>query len=304
MRKADFSARDAEGKVVFFVPLWKRKGITLELFDDYWRDVHGPVCARLPGQFQYWQFHLAHSEGGIWPEIEGIQYRLPEEDQFDGIAELTFRTPEDRVTWFKAAAILMDDEHNLFSKAIGYNTSAGNSKTFVDGLPTGDPNGRALPSLMKLHVMIKQRDGTSQEDFRRFLFEGFSPTVAQSPYVMKLRTHLFDEVDNTRPPAAGVDHSEPSDRSYQASIEIAFENRLEMEMFFASSEYTSTLGDQVKYIKHLSAFPSRGTYTFVYDGKMTLAGQRSSSVAALIDGIGAVNQLQEDVTQLMLYNKL
>ncbi len=89
MRKADFAIRDQKGKTAFYVLLWKRKGIKLELFDDYWRDVHGPVCARLPGQYQYWQLHVAHNEGGIWPTINGVAYTCPEEDQFDGIAELT-----------------------------------------------------------------------------------------------------------------------------------------------------------------------------------------------------------------------
>ena len=57
-----------------------------------------------------------------------------DEDQFDGIAELTFRSPADRQTWFDAAGILMDDEHNIFSKAIGYVTEPGNSRTYVDGI--------------------------------------------------------------------------------------------------------------------------------------------------------------------------
>ena len=39
---------DPREEVVFYVPLWKRNGISLQQFDDYWRDVHGPVCARLP----------------------------------------------------------------------------------------------------------------------------------------------------------------------------------------------------------------------------------------------------------------
>src|SRR5690348_7984602 len=125
MRLTDFSARDSEAKVVFYVLLWKRNGISLQLFDDYWRNVHGPVCARLPGQFQYWQLHVDHNNGGVWPQIPGIDYSCREDSQFDGIAELTFRSDEDRTTWFRAAGILMDDEHNLFSKAIGYNTSAG-----------------------------------------------------------------------------------------------------------------------------------------------------------------------------------
>ena len=129
--------------MAFYVLLWKRKGITLEKFDDYWRDVHGPVCARLPGQFQYWQFHVAHNEGGVFPAVEGVSYTTAEADQFDGIAELTFRSVADRQTWFDAAGILMDDEHNIFSKAIGYVTEQGQSKTYVDGIAAGDPNGDA-----------------------------------------------------------------------------------------------------------------------------------------------------------------
>ena len=304
LRKADFSSRDAEGKVAFYVVMWKRKGLDRELFDNYWRDVHGPVCARLPAQYQYWQFHVDCNEGGIWPTIDGIDYNSAPEDQFHAIAELTFKSVEDRSTWFKAAAILMNDEHNIFSKAIGYNTSIGNSKTFVDGILTGDANGSTMSELIKLIVMLKKQDSVDIEAFRNYLFSRLAPTIAQCQAVLKLRVHQFDEVDNSRPPAAGVDHSEPHDKNYQGAMEIAFVNKLEMERFFTSSEYLSTLAEQPKYIKQLCTFPNRNEYTFVYDSKLTLAGQRGSSTAQLITRIGAVNQLQEDIAQLMLYSKL
>ena len=92
----------------------------------------------------------------MWPQIPGIYYASPDDAQFDGIAELTFRTEDDRTTWFRAAAILMDDEHNLFRKAIGYNTSPGNSITYLDRIPVGDPNGSL--GVPKLHVMVKKAD--------------------------------------------------------------------------------------------------------------------------------------------------
>jgi EthD domain len=304
LRTADFSARDTEGKVTFYVPLWKRKGISQELFDDYWRNVHGPVCARLPGQYQYWQFHVDPNDGGIWPTVGGIEYSCDPEDNFAGIAELTFKSVDDRNTWFEAAAILMDDEHNIFSKAIGYNTSLGNSKTFVDGIATGDPNGQDGSEQVRLFVLLKKQDSASIEEFRNYLFNKFAPTVVPCKNLLKLRVHQFDEVDNSRPPAAGVDHGEPPEKNYQAALEIAFADRLDMERFFASPEYTSTLADQPKYIKQLCTFPNKDAYTFVYDGQMTLAGQRSSIVAQLITRLGAVNQLQEDITQLMLNQKL
>ncbi|MFB2922006.1 MULTISPECIES: nuclear transport factor 2 family protein [Aerosakkonema] len=297
MRKNDFAARDEKGKVTFYVLLWKRKGITLELFDNYWKDVHGPVCARLPGQNQYWQLHLANNEGGLWPTVEGIEQICANEDQFNGIAELTFQTDADRQTWFKAAAILMDDEHNLFSKAIGYNTSYGNSKTYVDSIPTGDPNGDQ--GLLKFHVQVKKSDTASVDAFRQYMQNSFAPAVASSDAVLKFRMHLFEEVDNSRPDAAGVVHSESPEKQYQAAFEIAFSNSLEMEKFFASSEYATATKEMAKYVKGLYPFPQRTAYTFVYDGKMTLAGQRSSRVAELITKIGATNQLKEDVAFLM-----
>lgn len=296
-KKADYSTRDRKGNVAFYVLLWKRKGITLELFDNYWKDVHGPVCARLPGQYQYWQFHLARNEGGLWPNVEGVECSCPEEDQFDGIAELTFETEADRQTWFKAAAILMDDEHNLFSKAIGYNTSPSNSQTYIDGIATGDPNG--AQNLLKFHVLVRKSPGVSADAFRQYMKDTFAPSVTSSDSVLKFRLHLFEEVDNSRPDAAGVVHYEPAEKQYQASFEMAFSNSLEMEKFFASKEYVNAVKDMAKYVTALYPFPERTTYTFVYDGKMTLAGERSAKVAELITNIGATNQLREDIVSLM-----
>lgn len=294
----NYAARDAEGKVVFYVLLWKRRGISLQLFDDYWRNVHGPVCARLPGQYQYWQLHVAHNEGGIWPQVSGVSYASTEDGQFDGIAELTFRTEEDRTTWFQAAAILMDDEHNLFRKAIGYNTSPGNSITFVDRILAGDPNGPV--GVEKLHVMVRKSERASVEDFRKYLKDTLAPVAAASDSVLKFRLHLFEEVDGTRPEAAGVAHAEPYEENYQAAFEIAFANRLELEKFFASEAYLKATAKQAEFIRHIAPFPERSAYTFVYNGEMTLAGQRSSTVAELITSIGATNQLRDDITALML----
>ncbi len=297
-RKRDYSARDRNGQVAFYVLLWKRKDLSREMFDDYWRNVHGPVCARLPGQYQYWQFHVAHNEGDIWPKVDNIQYTSLEEDQFDGIAELTFSTEAERQTWFNASAILMDDEYNIFSKAIGYNTSPSNSKTYLDGIETGDPNGKL--GILKFHVMVKKADGASVSDFRKYMAESFAPSVAKSDLVLKLRLHLFEEVDNSRPDAPGVIHIEPPEKQYQAAFEIAFSNHGDMKKFFASKEYAAAIKNQTKYVKQISTFPERAAYTFVYEGKMTLAGQRSSTVAELITNLKATNQLQDVITFLML----
>ena len=295
---ADYAVRDAEGRVAFYVLLWKRKGITLDGFDDYWRDVHGPVCARLPGQYQYWQFHVAHNEGGVFPAVEGVSYNTTDADQFDGIAELTFRSVADRQTWFDAAGILMDDEHNIFSKAIGYVTEQGLSKTYVDGIATGDPNGDA--GAIKFHVMVRQAPGVSNAEFRRYMTDSLATNVARSAQVLKFRLHLFEPPDLSRPDAAGVVHYEPPAQQYQAAYEIAFRNHLDMELFFASPEYAAAVREQARYVVQVSPFPERNAYTFVYDGRMTMAGERGSRTAELITQLGATNQLRADIHDLVV----
>ncbi|MEA5574983.1 nuclear transport factor 2 family protein [Anabaena sp. UHCC 0451] len=296
--KTDYSARDQKGKVAFYVLLWKRQGISEELFDKYWKNVHGPVCARLPGQHQYWQFRVNHNQGGFCPQIPGLDYTTDSEDNFDGIAELTFASDADRQTWFTASAILMDDEHNLFRKAIGYNSSPGNSITYVDRIPTGNPNGET--GVIKFHVMVKKAHSATTEAFHRYLKETFAPLVSSSDSLLKFRLHLFEEVDNSRPDAAGVGHYEPAEKQYHAAYEIAFANHLEREKFFASSEYLAAIKDAAKYIKQIQPFPEKTTYTFVYDSQLTLAGQRSAKVAELINNIGATNQIQNDIVSLMV----
>jgi hypothetical protein len=293
----DYSARDNDAKVTFYVLLWKRNAITLEMFDDYWRDVHGPVCARLPGQFQYWQWHVAHNEGGIFPVVEGGSYRSMDEEQFDGIAELTFRSVQDRETWMRASAILMDDEHNIFRKAIGYVTNEGNSRTYVDRIEIGDPNGGQ--GIAKYHVMVRQADGVSVADFRRYLTDGFAKSVVRNDRVLKFRLHLFEPPDLSRPDAAGVSHAEPPEMLYQASFEVGFRNHLDMETFFASADYAAAVGQQAKYVKQVSPFPERAGYTFVYGGKMTWAGRRGSRTAELITSLGAANQIRDNIAELL-----
>lgn len=302
MKRVNLAARDTQGRVAFYVLLWKRSGLSQELFDDYWSNVHGPVCARLPGQYQYWQHHLAHGQGSLWPIVPGVATDTAREAQFDGIAELTFRSEQERQAWFTAAAILMDDEHNLFSKAIGYNTAPGNSVTYVDSLADGAPNG--VVGALKLHVMVQKAEGASVEQFRRYLTERFAPIVAEDERVLKLRLHLFEAVDNSRPDAAGVSHRELPERQYQAAFELAFSNRLKLEEFFASRAYARAVEGQSRYLKRLGVFQERTSHAFVYGGQMTLAGQRGSKAAQLITDAGAHNQLEEDVVTLMLRGRL
>ena len=298
MKKIDYSKRDLDVKAVLYVLIQKKNKIDWELFNSYWRDVHGPVSARLPGQFQYWQFHLERDRSNIWSITDEVDYNNAEEDRLDGIAELTFLSERHLQEWINAATILGDDEQNFVDKAIIYTTINGNSRTYIDRIETGSPNGGL--DIVKLHVMVKKANTETVNDFRNYMTKTFATNMAKSDLVLKFRLHLFEEHDNSPPPVPEVSHYESLANQYQAPFEIAFKNHQDMENFFVSKEYAATAKTQTKYIKQLAAFTERDTYTFVYESKLTLAGQRTSPVAELITKLGAIDQTQNSITNLML----
>ena len=284
--------------VTFYVALWKRSGIDRDSFDNYWKDVHGPVCARLPGQHDYWQYHLGMAEGGIFPAVEGVQTVCSLQDQFHGIAELTFSDPGKRQTWFQASTILMDDEHNIFSKAIGYTTSPGQSKTLIEKEESTLRNGESAGP--RYHVLIRKSPQRTVDQFRDFIHSTLAPGLASIPEVLKLRYHLFDELDLSRPDAQGVAHSEPIESQYHGAIEIAFRNPLDRERALASSAYRDCTKNLNTYAVAFIPFPEVTAYTFVHHEEITMSGMRGAYTAQLIDDLGALNQLKPDITQLMM----
>ncbi|WP_072013784.1 carboxymuconolactone decarboxylase family protein, partial [Myxosarcina sp. GI1] len=292
IKPKDYAIRDRQGKVAFYVLLKKRQGINRELFYDYWKNVRGPVCARLPGQYQYWQLHLEPNRSGLWHQTSDVEYICPDDRQYDGIAELTFPTETDRQQFLKSSKILMADEKNLFSKAIVYQTAIDNSRTYTDLMPVGDPNGEG--SSIKFHILIQQAERVSSNNFRQYL-RNFAEITSQSNLVLKLRLHLFEPLDNSRSSTSRVSYYEPPEQQYQAAIEIAFADRLKMEQFLASEQYTIATQNLPQYVKKFYPFPEQSAYTFVYEGKLTLAGQRSANVAELITRAGATNQLQPEI---------
>ena len=251
----DYSSRDKDARFTFYVLLWKRSGITLEQFDDYWRDVHGPVCARLPGQFQYWQFHVAHNEGGIFPAVEGVDDGTADEDQFDGIAELTFKTIE-------GPASLDDGRHHPDGRRAQPLQQGDRIRHRRGKLPDlrrphrGRRPQRGL-GVVKFHVMVRKADEVGVGDFRQYMTEQFAAAVVGSPHVLKFRLHLFEPRTSPGRTRLASRTAEPAEKQYQAAFEIGFRNRLEMEAFFASEAYAAAVKDLAKYVQKLAPFPER-----------------------------------------------
>ena len=239
------------------------------------------------------------TSAGIFPAVSGVSYATADDDQFDGIAELTFRSPADRQTWFDAAGILMDDEHNIFSKAIGYVTEPGNSQTYVDGLAAGDPERRRrlhqVPCAGPPGARSQQRRVPPLPDRqlrRPGRQERARPEVPPAP--VRAAGPVAARCRRRRPLSSRPNGSTRPPTSWPSAISSTWS---------ASSPRPSTrppVRDRPRFVQQVSPFPERDAYTFVYDGRMTLAGQRGSRTAELITRLGATNQLRADIHDLVV----
>ena len=288
---ADYSARDARIRLQTYSPVRRLDGLPEHLFTAYWRDIHGPLCSRLPGLGFYVQHHFSRIyRANLWPIPEGVK---PMEVVLDGMVEIGFASVADAQRFIEASPILFGDELNLFGHDLAYNLPNG-SVTYVDRQVDDAPNG---PD--KLHRLHLHLDGGPGDAFRAWAQE-FAETLAADRAVEKLRLHLPDPYRNDAPspPSPGVNHYAEEDRRTLAMIEVGFATALSARAFFESTTYLATVDGLAKHVRTLGAFLVTGVYTFVRDGQMTTAGLRGSRAAEIIETIGALNHLTPEVTAI------
>ncbi len=279
--------------------LRRRRAVPPDLFYAYWVNAHAAqIASRLPGIHDLWLHELSYDAGLLWPRVPGIERELPEEDRFDGIPEPTFASEADLTRFLAAMAPLMEDEANIFEETIAYRSFGENSQTFVDKTEAaGGDRG-----LLKFLLFLKVHKEVSIPAFQKFLMREFAPHLATAEQVLKLRMHLFEPYTNDYGglDARDLSHAKPHDKQYQAMCEIVFRNALSLAAFVRSPTWKGMLENQPKYICECHAFGVGATHMLRRDGELTLAGLRTPIVADLITRVGAANQLEPAVVDLVL----
>ena len=286
----DYGARDANIRCLTYSPVQKLTGLPLDTFAAYWRDVHGPLCSRLPGLGYYIQFHFSRTKtANLWPRLEGVEnIDFP----LDGAVEIGFPNNDDMGVFTLASSLLFGDEVNAFAWDAAYFLPNG-SRTFVDRQAYPIPNGP--DKLHRLHVYLH---GSLDTGFREWVSR-FAETMAADASVLKVRLHVPEPYDNANPqPPSPVDHRVQENMLTIAIMEIGFDNALSARQFFDSDLFLATRREQALHVKAMAAYLVTGVYTFVRDSAPTNAGLRGSRVAELIEQTGAANHLQPQVTSL------
>ncbi|KQS75732.1 hypothetical protein ASG25_19815 [Rhizobium sp. Leaf384] len=296
----DYSARDRSIAINSYTTVLRHPQVPHDLFATYWRDVHGPLCARIPGLGFYVQQHFSRTQDAhLWPAMKDIA-RFPDYD-LDGGVEIGFRNAAAQTRFNEACPILFADEQNMFAATVAYALPNG-SRTLVDRLPEASPNAEDDADRIHVHFGARHADAARFSD----RMTAFAEALAACGPILKVRLHQPDTYDNQKPapPAPNVGHTVPPERRLMAMLELAFASPLARRAVYHSDAFRAaceSLGDDVA---HASPFAVSGVYTYVRDDELTLAGLRGSRPAQLIERLGAVNQTREDVRHLLMTGKL
>ena len=274
----------------------RRERVPHDVFAHYWRDVHGPLCSRLPGLGLYIQHHFSRQQDAhLWPLADGISEI--QDYELDGGVEIGFESAADQKQFQEASPILFSDEQNMFDETLAYALPQG-SLTLTNALADERFNG--TDTFDRIHIHFSPRETLAQ--LQAYLKSNLGPLLAGAEGVVKVCLHLCEpfENDGQHPPAPNVAHFANKARAELVVLEIAFTSPLARRRFFQSDAFQNTLPEQSKHIAQLKAFAVSGLYTYVRDKSLTTAGLRGSRAAELIEYLGAVNQVQPDVKELML----
>jgi hypothetical protein len=289
------------------MPLKARADMTRRDFYEYWLNAHVTMPARFPGINSIF-LHCVSFDGedgeddedgdASWPRLPGVSHRPPPEDEFEGVPEATFVTMEGLAEFQAASKVQMDDGVNFLQELIAYASIADATATVSDHTEISAPDGH--DGLVRHLLFLRRRESVSTEDFRSFVADTFAPQCAASPDVLKVRRHLFEEVETTLD-HPGVRMSRPLNRQYQAALEVVNQDQAALDRFKTGQEWTQLKGQVTTHCEAVHAARVSRCITTKYQGTITLAGVRGVAVADVIRRFGADSQLDDEVSALFLH---
>jgi hypothetical protein len=274
------------------IPLKAKDGMTLADFYDYWLNAHVTLPPRFPGISSVW-LHKTSLEDSLWPAVDGVSMHPDEEDTFDGVPEATFPTMDDLQAFIGASRVQMEDGINFLSQEIGYAGLGPNSTTVRDRT---DPAPDGTDICVRHLVFLRKRPETSVADFRDWVDDTLVPGLAASPEVLKLRRHLFEELDITLD-HPGVTMTKPLDRQYQAMVEVVVADADAFARFTVSDGHQAVARELARMCAAVHPARVLRCITTKHDGRITLAGVRGVAVADIIRKVGATSQTHDDVSR-------
>jgi hypothetical protein len=259
--------------------LSKKQGISTSFFSKYWRDVHGILAARIPGFDSYTQYHLGPAIRNM-PLPKHVISAIPANLRFHGIAEVTFADDISRagLASSEVAAMIQNDEQNVFKTSLLYNLEPGASHTYLEK-PTSD---NACSYFMLLGRSTQASANALIAATEQYLL----PALAQQPGISRVRMHRLSSGDPTLWNTAGVDNQLTPDTAFEAVIQITSATLQEIENACASLIFFDSVGK-------LHLYQAKARHVMVEHGRPSHLGLRGLDALQTIIAAGASNQLED-----------
>lgn len=161
---------------------------------------------------------------------------------------------------------------------------------------TTDPAPDGTDDHVRHLVFLRMRPGSSVAAFREWVDATLVPALAEATEVVKLRRHLFEELDITLD-HPGVEMTKPLGRQYQAMVEVVVADDAAFASFTGSPAYATAAREMAASCAAVHPARVQRCITTKHDGRITLAGVRGVAVADLIRRVGATSQTFDDVSR-------
>lgn len=240
--------------------LWMRTDKPRQAGMDRWKGPHSKIISANPGLWEYRQIHFKENNTGLWPPINGVETAIPQDRKIDGVADVTLKNLFSIFKGKEQNKLAYADEVNLFKRTILYAALPNNSSWYQ----VAEPDSRIEASAM---VFFRKKEGISDNDFKKFINDELTPTLANIGVLKELRNKSYNSWKQKQWNTPNVAHDNDKSMQFQASLMLGFTNKTEMEKFF-KSEGVKKLSERIAvYCSAVDAYDIFETIAFVKEGK-------------------------------------
>ncbi len=240
--------------------LWMRTDKPRQAGMDRWKGPHSQIIAANKGLWEYRQIHFAENNIGLWPAINGVETNIPQNRKMDGVADVTLKNLFSIFKGKEQNKLAYADEVNLFKRTILYAAFPKNSRWYK--LANSETNIESNSM-----VFFRKKEGVSDKDFKKFINEELTPTLANTGVLKELRNKVYNPWKQKQWDTPNVEHDNDKSVQFQASLMLGFANKSEMEKFFKSDVVKNLSSKIATYCSAVDAYDIFETITFVKDGK-------------------------------------
>lgn len=246
------------------IPLWMRTDRPRQQGMDYWKGPHSTIISVTPGFEEYRQIHLAESNRGLWPAVNGVETDIPDDRRIDGIAEVTFKSVLSPLLGRKQTKLAYKDEVNVFRRTLLYAGPPYSARWYDAADHVG---ARTL-------IYLRRSDGVGTRAFRRFLHDEILPALADTGMLTELRTQVFMPWNRRLWNTPNVAHDNPTDQRFHASLIVGFADADALRAFFASDAVATLSARLAEFVSAVHAYEVSEALTYVTGGKILPHYQR------------------------------